>query len=372
MKLKKRENSDIFGLSFMDCICCGFGAVILMFILTTGENAKQSEEIKNKLEATVQKTEDKLRKETQKFQSLISEVAELEKTLQSLNQQAKKSEQAKEEASENLATAIENKSEQSKTLQSLLEQEQKLKKQLIQIEAEVNQLSNQPKGSTGKAVIPFGEDERRQYLTGLKVDGDRIALLVDISYSMLSETISGLNEYNNITDPNKLISRKWTRVLDTVDWLMANMECDYYQIILYNEKASFALSDTARKWMLAKDVTLAEKTSYAVWNTIPTGGSNLEAAFKLASTLSPKPDNIFLITDALPTHSSAHATGLQVTGKERKTHFRSGYKLAKKHRFPINVILYPFEGDPYAAGSYWKLADQTKGSLFTPSPNWPN
>ena len=372
MKLKKKRNSDIFGLSFMDCICCGFGAVILMFILTTGENAKQSEEIKNKLETTVQKTEDKLRKETQKFQTLTSEVTELEKTLQSLLQQAKKSEEAKEEASQNLASAIENKSEQSKSLQTLLEKEQELKKQLIQIEGEVDQISDQPKGSTGKAVIPFGKEGRRQYLTGLKVDGDRIALLVDISYSMLSETISGLNEYNNITDPNKITSRKWTRVLDTVDWLMASMECDYYQIILYNEKAHFALLDTARKWMPSKDVTLAEKTSYAVWNTIPTGGSNLEGAFKLASTLSPKPDNIFLITDALPTHSSAQVTGFQVTGKEREAHFKSGYKLAQKHRFPINVILYPFEGDFNAAGSYWKLADQTKGSLFTPSPNWPN
>jgi hypothetical protein len=33
MKLKRRD-SEIFSLSFMDCICCGFGAIILLLVLT--------------------------------------------------------------------------------------------------------------------------------------------------------------------------------------------------------------------------------------------------------------------------------------------------------------------------------------------------
>ncbi|MFO1503637.1 MAG: vWA domain-containing protein [Steroidobacteraceae bacterium] len=33
MKLKRRE-TEIFSLSFMDCICCGFGAIILLLVLT--------------------------------------------------------------------------------------------------------------------------------------------------------------------------------------------------------------------------------------------------------------------------------------------------------------------------------------------------
>ena len=31
----KRENAD-FGLSFLDCICCGFGAIVLLFVITMG------------------------------------------------------------------------------------------------------------------------------------------------------------------------------------------------------------------------------------------------------------------------------------------------------------------------------------------------
>jgi archaellum component FlaC len=31
---KRRREIDVFSLSFMDCICCGFGAIILLFVLT--------------------------------------------------------------------------------------------------------------------------------------------------------------------------------------------------------------------------------------------------------------------------------------------------------------------------------------------------
>ena len=32
MRLKRRE-TEVFSLSFLDCICCGFGAIILIFVL---------------------------------------------------------------------------------------------------------------------------------------------------------------------------------------------------------------------------------------------------------------------------------------------------------------------------------------------------
>ena len=30
----RRRQTSVFSLAFLDCICCGFGAVILVFILT--------------------------------------------------------------------------------------------------------------------------------------------------------------------------------------------------------------------------------------------------------------------------------------------------------------------------------------------------
>ena len=31
---KRRRNVDAFSLSFLDCICCGFGAIILLLVLS--------------------------------------------------------------------------------------------------------------------------------------------------------------------------------------------------------------------------------------------------------------------------------------------------------------------------------------------------
>ena len=33
MKRRERRPFEVFSLSFLDCICCGFGAIILLFVL---------------------------------------------------------------------------------------------------------------------------------------------------------------------------------------------------------------------------------------------------------------------------------------------------------------------------------------------------
>ena len=38
---------------------------------------------------------------------------------------------------------------------------------------------------------------------------------------------------------------------------------------------------------------------------------------------------------------------------------------------PVNVILFPMEGDPDAPSAYWKLAVATSGSFLSPSKDWP-
>ena len=32
--MKKRRNIEAFSLSFLDCICCGFGAIVLLLVLS--------------------------------------------------------------------------------------------------------------------------------------------------------------------------------------------------------------------------------------------------------------------------------------------------------------------------------------------------
>ncbi len=57
---KNRRDIQIFSLSFLDCICCGFGAVILLFVLSKFAEPMIIEEIKVDLEAKIVRLEEEL------------------------------------------------------------------------------------------------------------------------------------------------------------------------------------------------------------------------------------------------------------------------------------------------------------------------
>jgi len=47
----RRRPTQIFSLAFLDCICCGFGAIILRFVLTVDKQDKATMEARDKLRA---------------------------------------------------------------------------------------------------------------------------------------------------------------------------------------------------------------------------------------------------------------------------------------------------------------------------------
>ena len=46
----RRRSVPLFSLSFLDCICCGFGAIILLFVLTMGSQTKVMQELRERLQ----------------------------------------------------------------------------------------------------------------------------------------------------------------------------------------------------------------------------------------------------------------------------------------------------------------------------------
>jgi hypothetical protein len=93
-------------------------------------------------------------------------------------------------------------------------------------------------------------------------------------------------------------------------------------------------------------------------------------AFTVLGEMRPKPDNIFLLTDSLPTMGARKPWGKKVSAKKRVSLFRDAVTKLPP-RVPVNIILYPMEGDPFAAVAFWRLAAATKGSFFSPSRDWP-
>ena len=57
---KRRRDIEVFSLSFLDCICCGFGAIILLFVLSKFAEPVIIEEVKEDLQGVIVQLEEEL------------------------------------------------------------------------------------------------------------------------------------------------------------------------------------------------------------------------------------------------------------------------------------------------------------------------
>jgi hypothetical protein len=113
-----------------------------------------------------------------------------------------------------------------------------------------------------------------------------------------------------------------------------------------------------------------DRTIDALREVIPGKGTSLYRAFMAIRDLEPRPDNIYLLTDGLPTQGKSKPFGNTVTGKQRMRYFDQAANELPKG-IPVNTILFPMEGDPFAASAFWKLTIKSEGSMISPSKDWP-
>ena len=82
------------------------------------------------------------------------------------------------------------------------------------------------------------------------------------------------------------------------------------------------------------------------------------------------PDNVILLTDGLPTIGQSASRKGTITARQRLKLFDQAYEGVPKG-IPVNILLYPMEGDPRAASAFWQLAMATRGSFLSLSEDWP-
>jgi hypothetical protein len=93
--------------------------------------------------------------------------------------------------------------------------------------------------------------------------------------------------------------------------------------------------------------------------------------FIAMNALNPKPDNVIMITDGLPTQgTSPPLVRKTIDGDDRLKLFDRAFAKYPRN-VPFNVILMPMEGDPSAPAAYWVAARSTGGSFMSPSKDWP-
>jgi len=361
---RKKRQFTTFNLSFLDIMSCGFGAVVLVFLIMNHAIEEESEELNQHLLAEVDMLEEDVTAGEIGLVRLRNTLSEVD--LQMVDAQGLATRISDE--LEQYEAQIEARKAEGYTDDSSIEA---LKADLLSLEAKVKELRQASKDNTGANARSFLGAGNRQYLTGLNLGGQRIAILLDTSASMLADKLVQVIRLRNMGASIQRGAGKWVQSIRTVDWLLAQLPvASDYQVITFNTRASAALAGTEGTWLEVANQSQLNGVGKALREIIPAGGTSLENAFLSLNALSPPPDNIFLITDGLPTQGATPPRATKVSGQERQRLFAEAIrKLPGK--VPVNIILQPMEGDPMAASAMWQLAQVSQGSLLMPSRDWP-
>lgn len=362
----KRRTTNVFSLAFLDVMLCGFGAVILFFMIINASTYERRERINHEVQGEATKLDVEVLDAQKYLVELKNTIEEIDKELvetQGLSNQVitniKQSKfQLAQYRRETLATK-KNINKLKSDIQSLEEEQKRLEGGAVEAE------------SQGDRLRQFAGQGQRQYLTGLKMGGERILILVDSSASMLADRIINIIRFRNLPLEEKILAKKWQQVLYTVDWITTRIPpTSQFQIYTFNETSAPVYIEEDNEWLDGGNLKHLNSAVNNFYATSPEKGTSLYHAFKSIDELSPPPDNIYLLTDGLPTRGETKPISTKVSAKARKNHFRKALKKLPAN-IPVNIILFNMEGDPDASSEFWKLAQRTNGSFFSPSNDWP-
>jgi hypothetical protein len=357
---------EVFSMSFLDCMSCGFGAVILFFMIINSQVVHESDDPPERAQADTIKLEFEILEQRKNMVLARNTMDRLEdeqaRAKDRIAQIIALIEKLKEELIKHDSTTL-AKIERVEKLQSDIESLEEEKKRLLAMEKE--------REDEGSRVRSFVGDGDRQYLTGLRVGGERILILVDSSASMLDRRIVNIIRRRNLPDANKLRSLKWRQAVASVDWLSAQFPADsQFQIYTFNTEARPVLAGSENIWLDVGDGNQVDEAIRLLRRTVPENGTNMKSAYEVIASLNPAPDNVIMLVDGLPTMDSPVPKRGMVTGGERLRYHYAAIE-AVPSGVPVNILLYPMEGDYYAAIAYWLLAYQTGGSFMSISKDWP-
>jgi von Willebrand factor type A domain len=361
-----RRKANVFSLSFLDVVCCGFGAVVLFFMILNAAFGKTSARMTADLHGEVDRLETEVLEGYQKLVELRNSLREVESEKVLASGLSRRLIETLTSVRQELATYEES------TI-AKREHVNKLKSDIKTLEDEVKRLSAAaPSDETpGDRIRSFVGDGDRQYLTGLKVGGRRILILVDTSASMLDDTIVNVIRRRNLPDATKIRSAKWQQAVSTVDWLTTQIPRDAsFQIYAFSTQAAPLVPGTDGQWLDGSKREPIDEAVQRLRGTVPGGGTSLYQAFGVVARMRPAPDNIYLLTDGLPTQGSRPPSRTTISSRDRVKLFEEATR-ELSDRIPMNIILFPMEGDPMAASAFWKLALASGGAFVSPSSDWP-
>lgn len=364
---RKRRRTEAISLSFLDIMSCGFGAVVLFFMIINATVSRNADTETAELMSETNRLEEQVlegRKDMVKVRNILEEVEE----------ERVRTEGEAERVQREIERIREELSEYEDTTLARIERIEKLRADIEQLEAEKKRLeaaAAEREAALGDQVRAFRGEGDRQYLTGLKVGGEHILVLVDASASMLDKKVVNVIRRRNMADEEKLRAAKWRQAIASVDWITTQFRPDAkFQIYTFNDTVEPVLDGSDGVWL---DVGDGRKLAEAVRRlriTVPQGGTNLQGAYEVIRNMNPRPDNVFLLVDSLPTRGNKPPARRTISGPQRQALHAQAVREVPSG-VPINIMLFPMEGDYAAPIEFWKLAYRTRGSFMSISKDWP-
>jgi hypothetical protein len=364
MSKKRRGAFNPMSLAFLDVMSCGFGAVVLIFLILDHQVSVQNDDSDPNLQAEVRLLEEEILEGEDNLVRIRNTRDEVSLEVVEAQGLATRIQEEINSFLQQLA-ALENTTVASEESLELLRADIKsLEEELLRLQSSAIEQT----GSDARAFVGEGD---RQYLTGMFLGGNRVLILIDTSASMLDETLVNIIRTRNMSDENKRKALKWQRAVRTVEWISSQLPvASQYQVYGFNSEVAAVLEGTDGNWLEVADRDQLNQAIDSVKQIIPQNGTNLARVFQAASQLSPPPDNIYLITDGLPTLSTVRSNDTLVTPEKRLELFDDAVEYLP-NRTPVNIVLLPLEGDPSASAAYWQLAQITRGSFLSPARDWP-
>jgi hypothetical protein len=365
--MARRRNIEVFSLSFLDVICCGFGAVILFYTVISAQSGVERTHRTQDLAAQVSKLEEEVL-------TGAKNLVRLRNALQKTDSETVTASSRATRLIEELQRRREESSIYDATTLAKRERIEKLKADVKALEESTRRLEASAKIEAPRAERAGAGRARadRRYITGLTLKGRRILVLLDRSASMLDDDLVNIIRLRNTSEASRRAALKWRRTVDIASWIAGQMpQGAQYQFYGFNTEVAPLLEGTAGKWLDGSDAAQVDKLVKSIEALVPREGTSLVNAFRAVKELSPAPDQVILITDGLPTQGAAPpALRRYVDAGARAKLFDEAARSLPRN-LPVSVVLLPMKGDLPAPHRFWMLARDTKGAFVMPSPDWP-
>ena len=370
-----RGSGISFGLSFLDVLCCGLGAAVLLLLIVKHGPAESSVDSEGYLIQQITRIQDQLAARTRELDNLAIAVTESEFKI------------AEKVAQKQAGTAI-----QSARMTYYLD----LIKQLNAERQSLKSARSQLFAAQAKKLIEEAEAKKASevidsQLTGLLIRDTGVVILLDASASMLSRSIVEIIRLRASNQRIQQNAKKWVTARESAKWVYKKIaDSGTYQLFLFNDevrdgRGSVVNSSTGVSWQNkgAKVLPAIDTIDKA----LPRGATDLKSVLEVVARLTPKPRQVVLITDGLPTLPGKSFLGRLrdcpskkrgvtpiVSPVCRLSVYLNAIKVVEKDLVdvPFDVVLLPLDGDSNAVYAYWLLTSLSGGRLISPAEGWPN